>query len=78
MALARNSDNRARRPVRDVLFMAAMGASRSNPTLKVFYDRLIAKGKLPKVALVAVMRKIITTLNVMLRDGQKWRRPANA
>jgi transposase len=67
-----------RQPVRDVLFMAAMGASRLNPTLKVFYDRLIAKGKLPKVALVAVMRKIITTLNVMLREGQKWRRPATA
>lgn len=67
-----------RQAVRDVLFMAAMTASRRNPTLKVFYDRLIAKGKLPKVALVAVMRKIITTLNVMLHEGQKWRRPALA
>ena len=67
-----------RQPVRDALYMAAMTASRSNPVLKVFYDRLIAIGKLPKVALVAVMRKIITTLNVMLRERQTWRRPATA
>jgi transposase len=67
-----------RQPVRDALFMAAMTASRKNPVLKVFYDRLIAAGKRPKVALVAVIRKIITTLNVMLREGQKWRNPALA
>jgi len=52
--------------------MAAMSASNWNPVLKVFHDRLKAAGKLPKVALVAVMRKMITTLNAMVRDDMVW------
>jgi transposase len=44
--------------------MAAMSASNWNPVLKVFHNRLKAAGKLPKIALVAVMRKMITTLAV--------------
>jgi transposase len=59
-----------RQPVRDALFMAA--ASQKNPVLKAFYKRLIEKGKAPKVALVAVIRKIVTTLNAMLRDRKTW------
>jgi transposase len=48
--------------------MAAMSASNWNPVLRAFHDRLKVAGKLPKVAIVAVMRKMITTLNAMLRD----------
>jgi transposase len=58
--------------VRQVLYMAAMSASNWNPVLKVFHGRLKAAGKLPKVAIVAVMRKMITTLNAMVRDDMVW------
>jgi transposase len=61
-----------RLPVRNVLYMAAMSACRYNPTLKVFHDRLAAANKKPKVVIVAVMRKMITTLNAMLRDNAVW------
>jgi transposase len=49
-----------------------MSASNWNPALKVFHDRLKAAGKLPKVVIVAVMRKMITTLNAMIRDDDAW------
>jgi transposase len=55
--------------VRKVLYMAAVSASRSNPILKAFYDRLIAKGKPAKVALTAVMRKMLTILNKLLNNA---------
>ena len=58
--------------IRRVLYMAALTASRRNPAIKVFYDRLIAAGKLPKVALVACMRKLLGTLNAMVRSKQRW------
>jgi transposase len=58
--------------VRQVLYMAAMSASNWNPVLKVFHDHLKAAGKLPKVVIVAVMRKMITTLNAMVRDDMVW------
>lgn len=58
--------------VRRVLYMAALTASRRNPVIKAFYDRLIAAGKLPKVALVACMRKLLTVLNAMVRTHQPW------
>jgi transposase len=61
-----------RAPIRHVLFMAAMSASNWNPLLKSFHDRLAATGKLPKVVIVAVMRKMITTLNAMVRDDVVW------
>jgi len=54
-----------RQGVRRVLYMAALSAVRYNEKLKVFYDRLLAKGKLKKVALVAVMRKMLVILNAM-------------
>ena len=57
--------------VRQVLYMAAMSASNWNP-LKVFHDRLRAAGKLPKVRIVAVMRKMLVTLNAMVRDNVVW------
>jgi transposase len=58
--------------VRQVLYMAAMSASNWNPALKVFHDRLKTAGKLPNVAIVAVMRKMITILNAMVRDDVVW------
>src|ERR1700758_5558583 len=54
-------------------YMACMGAAtRHNPVLKAFYDRLIAKGKPKKVAIVACMRRLIVILNVMIARGEKW------
>ena len=58
--------------VRHVLFMAAMSAGNWNPVLKRFHDRLKAAGKLPKIVIVAVMRKMITMLNAMVRDDVVW------
>ncbi len=62
-----------RRKVRKLFYVACMGAAtRHNPVLKVFYNRLIAKGKKKKVAIVACMRKLIVILNVMIARRQKW------
>ena len=58
--------------IRRVLYMAALTASRRNPAIKPFYERLIAVGKQPKVALVACMRKLLTTLNAMVRTNTPW------
>ena len=66
-----------RMPVRNVLYMAALSACRYNPALKAFRDRLAAAGKKPKVIIVAVMRKMITTLNAMLRDSVLWQPQSN-
>jgi transposase len=61
-----------RAAVRRVLFMAAQAATIHNPVLHAFKQRLLAAGKQPKVAIIAVMRKLLTTLNAMLRDGREW------
>ena len=61
-----------RAPVRSVLYMAALAASRTNPVLRAFYTGLVRRGKAPKVALVAVMRKLLVALNAMARDGRRW------
>jgi transposase len=61
-----------RSKVRAVLYMAALVASRHNPTLKSFYQRLVQAGKAKKLALVAVMRKLITILNAIVRDQTPW------
>jgi transposase len=58
--------------VRRVLYMATLTAAFRNPLFKAHYQRLLAAGKLPKVALVACMRKLLTTLNAMVRTGSKW------
>jgi transposase len=62
-----------RADVRNVLYMATLAAIRFNPTIKAFYQRLRQAGKLPKVALVASMRNLLTILNAMVRDQQPWR-----
>ena len=61
-----------RAPVRHVLYMAALSACNWNPVLKMFHHRLAATGKLPKVVIVAVMRKMLTMLNAMVRDDFAW------
>lgn len=62
-----------RRKVRNLFYMACLGAAtRHNPVLKAFYDRLIARGKKPKVALTACMRKLICILNTMIARRHKW------
>lgn len=61
-----------RASVRRVLYMCALAATRFNPTIRAFYKRLRAAGKRPKVALVACMRKLLTTLNAMLSSGVPW------
>lgn len=58
--------------VRSVLYMATMNAVRFNPVIRAFYDQLVARGKLKKVALVACMRKLITILNSILRYNTSW------
>ncbi len=57
-----------RRQVRSILYMAALSAVRFNPILKTFYERLIAEGKPAKIALIAVARKLIVLLNIMLKN----------
>ena len=58
--------------VRRVLYMAALVASRHNPVIKTFYQRLLAAGKPKKLALVACMRKLLTILNAMVRSAKPW------
>jgi transposase len=68
-----------RRKLRNLLFMPVMGAAtRHNPALKAFYQRLIAKGKAKKVAIIACMRKLIVILNTMLARDQTWNPPTCA
>jgi transposase len=61
-----------RAEVRRSLYMAAVAALRYNPTIKSFYDRLIDAGKPPKLALTACMRKILVTLNAMMKNRSYW------
>jgi transposase len=61
-----------RAPVRAALFMAALVASKWNPVIRAFYHRLRAAGKPAKVALTACMRKLLTILNAIARDGTRW------
>ncbi len=61
-----------RKTVRTALFLAALTATRHNPVLKAFRDRLVALGKPKLVAVVAVARKLLTILNAMIRDQKPW------
>jgi transposase len=58
--------------VRSLLYMAALSASRYNPALRTFSERLRQAGKAAKVRLVAVARKLLTIANAVLRDGVPW------
>jgi len=61
-----------RAQVRRMLYMAAIAAIRSNPVIRPFYERLVARGKPHKVAVVACMRKMLTILNAMMRSNTHW------
>jgi transposase len=58
--------------IRTLLYMAATSAIRWNPVIRAFYEQLKARGKPHKVAMVACMRKMLTILNAMVRDGTAW------
>jgi transposase len=59
--------------IRSILYMATLTATRHNPVIKQFYNRLIQAGKKAKVALTACMRKLLTILNAMIRHSTPWR-----
>jgi transposase len=61
-----------RAEVRAVLYMSTLVATRYNPVIKAFYKRLLAAGKLKKVALTACMHKLLTIMNAMVRDMTPW------
>jgi transposase len=61
-----------RKSVRDLLFMAALTATRTQSPIAAFYRRLCDAGKPPKCALTAVIRKMVVTLNAMLRDSTAY------
>ncbi len=61
--------------VREALYMGALIATRHNPQIKEFYERLLSAGKPKKVALVACMRKLLVILNALMRDRTPWRCP---
>jgi transposase len=64
-----------RAAVRTGLYMATVSAMRCNPIIQPFGERLIAAGKAFKVAMIACMRKLLTILNVMVKDNEHWRVP---
>ena len=83
--LARDSGKRrgkrmvwgGRAPVRAALYMAALVATRHNPVIQAFYQRLVSVGKPKKVALTACMRKLLTILNVMMKTNTDWKEIAH-
>jgi len=60
--------------------MATLSATRANPYVRIFYQRLVASGNPKKVALVAASRKMLIMLNALIRDGRRWQEdyPSNA
>ena len=63
--------------VRRVLYMATLSATRFNPRIKDFYQRLLAQGKPKKVALTAAMRKLLTILNTLIKNDELWNAEPN-
>ena len=61
-----------RADVRSALYMATLSAARFNPVIRVFYTRLRAAGKPPKVALVACMHKLLIIINAIIKSGKPW------
>lgn len=61
-----------RAQVRAKLYMATLTAIRCNPLIRAFYQRLLSRNKLKKVAIVACMRKLLTIINVMVRENKPW------
>ncbi|HED0201036.1 TPA: IS110 family transposase [Salmonella enterica subsp. enterica serovar Orientalis] len=61
-----------RQNVRNVLFMGIMSATRYNPVIKAFFDRLVSKGKSKKLAYIACVHKLLRIINAMVRDGTSF------
>jgi transposase len=61
-----------RAPLRQALYMPALVAVRFDAAMKAKYEALLAAGKPPKVALIAIMRKLLILANALLRDGRTW------
>ena len=59
-------------PVRSALYMATLTATRYNPVIKAFYQRLLAAGKPRKLALIAAMHKLLTILNAIVKTQKPW------
>ena len=72
LGAARASSAGGRASVRTALYLGALVASRHNPALKAFRDKLVAQGKPKMVALVATARKLLTILNAIIRDSTPW------
>lgn len=66
-----------RKHLRDALYMPALVAARFNPDMRIIYQRMMAAGKPAKVALTAIMRKLIELANALIKDNRKWA-PKNA
>jgi transposase len=66
-----------RASVRSALYMATLSAIQHNPVIKAFYQRLIAAGKLKKVAITACMHKLLTIINAIIRDSTPWKLQMN-
>ena len=62
-----------RNSVRRVLYMATVSATRSNPVIRTYYQSLCSRGKLKKVALIAAARKLLITLNAIIKNKSSWR-----
>lgn len=58
--------------VRSLLYMATLSALRSNPPIRLFYQHLLEKGKVKKVAIIACMRKLLICLNSMVKNNEEW------
>lgn len=67
-----------RSDVRAALYMATLTAIRCNPVLRAFRQRLLERGKAPKLVMVACARKLLVLLNAMVRSGRNWEAPAQA
>jgi transposase len=63
--------------MRAALYMAALVATRRNPVIRMFYQRLCQAGKAKKLALTACMRKLLIILNAMVKSRTPWRYDAN-
>ena len=61
-----------RAALRTVLYMPTLAATRFNPAIREFYQRLLAAGKVKKVALLACMPKMLTLLNAIVKSGTPW------
>ena len=68
----KRSSRGGRAPWRQALYLPALVAVRFNATMKAKYQALRAAGKAPKVALTAIMRKLLILANALLRDGRTW------